>query len=293
MPRPRVDYDRISSGYDQRFACSGTPGVAAALQALVAELAPERILEVGCGTGHWLAGLQLIRQQLAGPGLSPSRSTGSRQTGSGPSSLGPPGLGPSGPGLFGLDLSGGMLRQACQRSGPLHLVQGRASSLPFSDACFDLVYCANALHHFDEPLAFVREAWRLLRPGGRLAVVGTDPRAERDHWYLYDYFPGTREADLARFPSWDTLLDWMAGSGFGRLARQPVEEIHDTKVGRVVLDDPFLQKDAVSQLSLLSDEAYRAGLRRIEVALVAAETAGECLTFATDLTLVMVSGCRV
>jgi ubiquinone/menaquinone biosynthesis C-methylase UbiE len=273
MPRPRVDYDRISSTYDRRFVRSGMPGVAVTLQALVSELVPRRILEVGCGTAHWLAGLQLLRSQVVSPGVSHS----------GPSSLN----------LFGLDLSGGMLHQARQRRGPLHLVQGRASRLPFPRACFDLVYCVNALHHFDQPSSFVEEAWRLLRPGGKLAVFGMDPRAEQDRWYVYSYFPGTYQADLARFPSWDILQDWMAGVGFDRIARQPVEEIHDTKVGRAVLDDPFLRKDATSQLSLLSDEAYRAGLGRIEAALDAAEAAGERLAFATDLTLVMVSGCRV
>jgi ubiquinone/menaquinone biosynthesis C-methylase UbiE len=278
MPRPRVDYDRISSSYDQRFARGGTPGVAAALQGLAGELAPQRILEVGCGTGHWLASLRSVHLLAASLGLFRSQLTSSGQTA---------------PALYGLDLSAGMLRQARQRQGPLHLVQGRAGRLSFPGGCFDLVYCVNALHHFDEPLAFVHEAWRLLRPGGRLAVVGTDPRTRQDGWYVYDYFPGTYEVDLARFPSWDMVQDWMAEAGFDHIAWQPVEEIHDTKVGRSVLDDPFLQKDAVSQLGLLSDEAYGAGLRRIEATLTAAEAAGECLTFATDLTLAMVSGRRV
>ncbi len=278
MSRPRVDYDRISPSYDQRFALGGTPGVAAALQALAGELGAEGILEAGCGTGHWLAGLRSIPLPPVPSGLSqpPPSSAGQAR-----------------PGLYGLDLSAGMLHQARQRRGHLHLVRGRAGRLPFPSACFDLVYCVNALHHFDEPLAFVQEAWRLLRPGGVLAVLGIDPRTRQDRWYLYEYFPGTYEADLARFPSWDTVQDWMGGTGFVQVVRRPVEEIHDTKAGRAVLDDPFLQKDAVSQLSMLSDEAYRAGLGHIEAALAAAEAAGERLAFVTDLTLAMVSGRRV
>ena len=257
MSRPRVDYDRIASGYDRRFAGDGTPGVAAALQALAGEVRAERILEVGCGTGHWLEGLR-----------------------------------PFGCALYGLDLSAGMLQQARRRRGPLHLVKGRAGRLPFPDSHFDLVYCVNALHHFDEPRGFVHEAWRLLRPDGRLAVVGNDPCTAEDRWYIYEYFAGTYETDLARFPVWDTVRDWMAEAGFARIVWQPVEEIHDPKLGRAVLDDPFLQKDAVSQLALLSDEAYAAGLRRIEAALDAAEAAGETAIFAADLTLGMMSGRR-
>jgi hypothetical protein len=117
-----------------------------------------------------------------------------------------------------------------------------------------------------------------------------DPRLLQNRWYVYDYFPGTYETDLARFPSWGTLLDWMAGAGFQRVQWQPVDHIVDAKVGPAVLDDYFLKKDACSQLSLLSDEEYEAGLRRIEAALAAAEAAGETVTFAVDLFLAMVIG---
>lgn len=262
MPHPRVDYDRIAPGYDRRFAGGGTPGVAAALKTLAEELGAERILEVGCGTGHWLDGLRSISS------------------------------GRDGPCLYGLDLSAGMLGQARRRRGPLHLVRGRAGLLSFPGARFDLVYCVNAIHHFEQPRAFVQEAWRLLRPGGKLAIVGNDPRRDPDRWYVYEYFAGTYETDLARFPSWDTVREWMAEAGFRRLAWQPVEEIHDPKVGRAVLSDPFLEKDSTSQLALLSDEAYATGLRRIEAALAAAEAAGETLTFAAHLTVGMISGRR-
>ncbi len=60
--------------------------------------------------------------------------------------------------------------------------------------------------------------------------------------------------------------------------------------GRAVLDDPFLRQGACSQLALLDDEAYAAGLGRIEAALDAAEAAGETLTFRTDLFIAMVVG---
>jgi len=255
---PRVDYDRIAPGYNRRFAVSGTRGVAVALRTLAQSLAGEQgalsILEVGCGTGHWLASLE------------------------------------GGHRLCGLDLSAGMLHQARQRPVALDLVRGRAGRLPFSAAAFDLVYCVNALHHFEDRPAFVAEARRLLRAGGALAVVGMDPRRARRGWYVYDYFPGTYRADLARFPSWGTVAEWMIAAGFGPLAWQTVEEIRDAKHGRAVLRDPFLGKDATSQLTLLDDEAYAAGLGRIEAALAAAESAGETLTFPTDLTLDMLAG---
>jgi SAM-dependent methyltransferase len=189
--------------------------------------------------------------------------------------------------LYGLDLSRGMLAQAQRREVQLALLRGRAGKLPFASASFDLVYCINAIHHFGEQRAFVAEAWRLLRPGGALAVIGMDPRVHRDRWYVYDYFAGTYERDLARFPSWGTVLDWMAEVGFARVEWRLVEHILEHKVGRAVLADPFLRKDAISQLSLLSDKAYAAGLSRIEDALASAQARSETLTFPTDLLLAL------
>ena len=46
-----------------------------------------------------------------------------------------------------------------------------AQALPFEDARFDLVTCRIAPHHFPDVAAFVAESYRVLKPGGMLAVV--------------------------------------------------------------------------------------------------------------------------
>ena len=215
----------------------------------------EQVLEVGCGTGYWLAGLRLVARTC-----------------------------------FGLDLSAGMLAQARARGEQLILTRGRACELPFADACADLIYCVNAIHHFQRPRDFVREARRVLRPGGAMVVAVTDPRAHRNRWYIYDYFMGTYETDLDRFPFWGTIVDWMIEEGLERIEWRLVERIEDHKTGRDVFADPFLQKNACSQLALLSDEAYAAGLRRIATALTESEAKGETITFPTDLWQAMLIG---
>jgi hypothetical protein len=82
----------------------------------------------------------------------------------------------------------------------------------------------------------------------------------------------------------------MVAAGADRVRCRVVERIQDIKVGRAVLDDPFLAKDAASQLVLLSDEAYADGIRRIEAALARAEAHGETLLFPSEITLGMLVG---
>jgi ubiquinone/menaquinone biosynthesis C-methylase UbiE len=46
-----------------------------------------------------------------------------------------------------------------------------AEDLPFPDGSFHLVTCRLAAHHFAKPADFISEAYRVLTPGGKIAVV--------------------------------------------------------------------------------------------------------------------------
>jgi len=75
------------------------------------------------------------------------------------------------------DLSPPMLRQAKAKGG-LQPVCAHAEKLPFADDCFDRVLVVDALHHFCDPQAAVRELIRVLKPGGRMVIEEPDIR----HW---------------------------------------------------------------------------------------------------------------
>jgi SAM-dependent methyltransferase len=179
---------------------------------------------------------------------------------------------------LGLDYSFGMLRQARGRGVVAPLIQGEAGALPFPTAGFEL-------HHFPHPARFISEARRVLRPGGTLALVGLDPHAGLDRWFIYDYFPETRALDLARYPSAGQLLNWIIAAGFERAAWQRAEHIHDTLRGRDLLASHFIQKHSASQLALLTADQYAAGLARIHAALAEADAHGEFIHFSSDLRL--------
>ncbi|HWQ83594.1 MAG TPA: hypothetical protein VN363_03455, partial [Anaerolineales bacterium] len=118
-------------------------------------------------------------------------------------------------------------------------------------------------------------------PGGILAIVGSDPhnQSQRGQWYVYEYFEGVLQSDLERFPSWGQVLNWMIGAGYANVCWQPVEILNNTWQGEDVFTDPFLKKEATSQLSLLSDGAYQSGLNRIRAAIAAAQTSGTEIEF--------------
>jgi SAM-dependent methyltransferase len=99
----------------------------------------DRVLDVGCGTGV------LAREALRRVG----------QEGQ----------------VVGLDLNAGMLAVAARTEPNIEWRPGDAASLPFEDGRFDVVVSQFALMYFPDRGAALREMWRTLAPGGRLAVA--------------------------------------------------------------------------------------------------------------------------
>jgi SAM-dependent methyltransferase len=100
----------------------------------------DRLLEVGCGGGL------LLRDALA---------TGACAT--------------------GVDHSEEMVRLARERAPGARVEPASAERLPYSDHDFTAVAMAVVFFFLPDPLAALREARRVLEPGGRLAIYTTAP----------------------------------------------------------------------------------------------------------------------
>jgi ubiquinone/menaquinone biosynthesis C-methylase UbiE len=93
----------------------------------------KEVLEVGCGTGLIMRGLDGRAKRLVG-----------------------------------VDISPGMLAEARRRG--FDVFEGQAEKLPFADESFDLAYSFKVLAHVPDIELALREMARVLRPGGHLVA---------------------------------------------------------------------------------------------------------------------------
>ena len=103
-----------------------------------------------------------------------------------------------------LDLSPAMLERA--RAKGLPVVRAEAAKLPFSDESFDAVVNVSALHLIPAWREALAEARRVLKRGGRLAIM-VYTRDNLDVHWVFRYFPSTREWV---YPEHQTLAEIVA-----------------------------------------------------------------------------------
>ena len=140
-----------------------------------------------------------------------------------------------------LDVYEPMLWKARDRYDSAFLaIQGSVETLPFRPSSFDLVISTDVIEHLVDPNAFLREARRVLRPGGHLMIASDNTlhfwvlvrwlkraarrrRLAEDHPRSYrQHFPvGTlkrmgRNAGL-RLTRFDTYPDVASAPSIGRL----------------------------------------------------------------------------
>jgi demethylmenaquinone methyltransferase/2-methoxy-6-polyprenyl-1,4-benzoquinol methylase len=194
----RTMFDRIAPVYDVMNRVM-TAGLDVRWRRLAAEAAVrkgDRVLDAACGTGD-LA----IADLKAGAGK-----------------------------VTGLDFSEKMLERARAKSASIEWLQGDMLALPFAAETFDAATVGFGVRNVENLELGLSELRRVLRPGGRLAILEiTQPRGALRPFYslwfdrivpilgkvlpggdAYTYLP----ASVKRFPTAERLADMLSEAGF-------------------------------------------------------------------------------
>lgn len=155
------------------------------VQPLIAAALPTRALDVGTGTGRYLALL---------------KSAGARS-------------------VVGLDMSLAMLGRSPR---DLPRVCGDACGLPFRDASFDLVCSSLMAGDVSNLRAWIREATRVLAPGGHLVYSDFHPSWAARRWRRTFRDAAGRQRELTYFPH--KIEDHLAALEASPLAIRAIRE---------------------------------------------------------------------
>jgi ubiquinone/menaquinone biosynthesis C-methylase UbiE len=248
MKKRPVDYNFVATKYDCRYEVGDYSGIQQSLLEFVGGAKWGTLLEVGCGTGHWL-------QLLTSRGFN----------------------------VTGLDPAPSMLDIAKKKAPQVQLVLGPAEFLSFKEGVFDRVFCINSFHHFSNHMAFLNEAYRVLRREGGIMTVGLDPHTGLDTWWIYDYFSQVLEIDQRRYFPTRRIRRMMQAAGFKDCATSEAQHTPWQMPARTAFEIGRQDKTYTSQLTVLNDDEYSQGINHLVKQIESSEDEGSSLTISADL----------
>ena len=164
----RTDYEQLAARYDDDRARWSVPrdDVIDELLAVMGSGSSVRVLDLGCGTGRWLAAQREFFVDRTVEWL-------------------------------GVDPSSAMLAEA-NAKGLANILRARAEELPLPDASIDYVASNYTFHHFSDKESALDEMHRVLTRCGVFRVNNIEPAAA-EGWWLYEFFPEAIAIDADRF----------------------------------------------------------------------------------------------
>lgn len=174
------------------------------------------------------------------------------------------------------DLSPGMVQEAVERCRPLPFAsvtgqQADATALPFEDGSFDAVIAMHMFYHLADPSKGVAEMYRVLKPGGFLAVTTNGAENMRELYALTTVF-GSAPADPAGAAFGYDAAERFMQAQFGNVSMAQ----HPARLRVTEQEDVFLaltsyppgDRAGEAQLAAFRDaitEAFQAGNGVLEV----------------------------
>lgn len=218
---PFLNYDALADAY--RGNRQVHPGVMTSLLGRINLQQGMDLLEVGCGTANYIGQLSTI----------------------------------AGLNCTGIDPSAEMLSHARARFTDVCFEQARAESLPFADAQFDFVFTVDVIHHVQDRANYWREAFRVLRNGGRICTVTDSESVIRRRRPLSSHFPETVDVELARYPTLEELRAGLTQAGYVDLDEEEVVFEYE------LTDIRAYTSKAYSALHLIDQDAFERGVSRL------------------------------
>jgi ubiquinone/menaquinone biosynthesis C-methylase UbiE len=93
-------------------------------------------------------------------------------------------------------------------------VRGDAEAIPFEDGSFDLVTCRIAAHHFPNVPAFLSEAYRVVKPGGKLQLIDNVVPEDQELGRFYNEVEKLRDPGHVRALPKSEWLRLLESTGF-------------------------------------------------------------------------------
>ena len=133
----------------------------------------------------------------------------------------------------GLDFSDKVVAIARRIVPEAEFYQGDAQALPFEDDSFDAVVCGYGVIHVPNPDVALKEMYRVLRPGGRLAIsVWESPKPNNGFGALFGALkthgdlnvPLPHGPDFFQFSDAERMTDALTGMGLRDIRVQSVDQ---------------------------------------------------------------------
>jgi ubiquinone/menaquinone biosynthesis C-methylase UbiE len=105
--------------------------------------------------------------------------------------------------VVGIDLTPAMLaraeaNRAARALSNISFKEGDAEALPFPAGSFDIATCGSAFHHFPHPERVLREMVRVMRPGGRIALIDIITSEDPAQAHLHNQLENLRDPSHVR-----------------------------------------------------------------------------------------------